>query len=339
MASEASVKTREAGTEPAQRCAHIVLYKGDGSDSDLSLRQLAPPEDEDDLLWIDIDCNAPDLVLDVARRLGLPEESHRHLLELGSAPLLRSYGDYLVIQAVVVEHVGELQFDGTVLVIASGPDFVLTVHHRSIDFIRAIRKREHGETRLGMLNEASFVVSLLDWQLGSYFEAVSDFERAVERLEQDVLRDRYDESTRELSRLRKGASRLRRMLAPHRRLFASLARPDFHPEGEDTVGPHFVRAYENFERAMDVVENARELVIGSFELFTNQIALRTNNAMRMLTFATVVIGCQTVIAGALGMNFKAPFFDAAGLGFWLAVGGMFAVTALAVLLGKRRRWF
>ena len=299
MGASTADKAKQVDDDVAQRCAHIVLYKGDGSDRDLSLDAISPPQDDSDLLWVDIDCDAPDLVLDVARRLGLPEESHRHLLETGSAPLLRSYGEYLVIQAVVVDHPGELRFDGLVLVIAAGPDFVLTLHREPIEFIRAIRKREHGDTRLGMLNEASFVVSLLDWQLGSYFEAVSDFERAVERLEEDVLLDRHGESTRELSRLRKGASRLRRMLAPHRRLFASLARPDFHPEGEKTVGPHYVRVYENFERAMDVVENARELVIGSFELFTNQIALRTNNAMRMLTFATVVIGCQTVIAGVL----------------------------------------
>lgn len=338
MAYEAADSDRQ-DDRSAKRCAHIVLYRGDGSDQDLELDALAPPEDDSDLLWIDIDCDAPELVREVAQRLGLPGESHRHLLETGSAPLLRSYGEYLVIQAVVVDHAGELRFDGIVLTIAAGPDFVLTIHSQPIEFIRAIRKREHGETRLGMLNEASFVVSLLDWQLGSYYEAVSDFERAVERLEEDVLRDRYGESTRELSRLRKGASRLRRMLAPHRRLFASLARPDFHPEGEETVGPHFVRLYDNFERAMDVVENARELVIGSFELFTNQIALRTNNAMRMLTFATVVIGCQTVIAGVLGMNFDAPFFDTASVGFWLAVGGMFIVTAFAVVLGKRRGWF
>ncbi|HEY0504179.1 MAG TPA: CorA family divalent cation transporter [Lysobacter sp.] len=335
----ADSKTRVDERGDTERCAHIVLYRSDGSDQDLALEAIAPPEDDDDLLWVDIDCDAPDLIGDVARRLGLPEAAHPRLLETGSAPQLHSYGDHLVIQAVVVEHVGDLRFEGTVLTIASGPDFVLTVHDRPIGFIRAIRKREHGETRLGMLDEESFVVSLLDWQLGSYFEAVSDFERAVERLEEDVLRDRHDESTRELSRLRKGASRLRRMLAPHRRLFASLARPDFHPEGEDTVGPHFVRVYENFERAMDVVENARELVIGSFELFTNQIALRTNNAMRMLTFATVVIGCQTVIAGVLGMNFDAPFFETAARGFWIAIGAMLVVTACAVVLGKRRGWF
>ena len=338
MQASSTAADRQPG-RGGSACAHIVLYRSDGSDQDLSIDEIRPPDDKNDLLWVDIDCEAPELVERVAEKLGIPEEALPHLTQFGQAPLLRSYGDYLVIQAVVAHHAGELRFDGVVLTVAAGPEFVLTLHHRPIEFIPAIRKREHGDTRLGMLNEASFVVSLLDWQLGSYFAAVSDFEREVERLEQDVLRNRYDQSTNELSRMRKGASRLRRMLAPHRRLYASLARPDFHPDHDDQVTRQFQQLNENFERAMDVVENARELVIGSFELFSNQIALRTNRSMQLLTFATVVIGCQTVIAGVLGMNFDAPFFNTAALGFWIAIGGMLAVTVIAAIVGKYKKWF
>lgn len=321
------------------RCAHIVLYRGDGSDEELVLAHVAPPKRDDELLWIDVDCDSPALVEQAAERLSLPTAAARHLVELGAAPMLRRYGDCLVIKAIAVEHPGSLNFEGAALAIAAGPGWVMTVHHKPIEFIPAIRKREHGETKLGRLNAGSFVASLLDWHLGTYFEAVADFEIAVERLEEAVLRDRHDESTQQLRVLRKGASRLRRMLAPHRRLFASLARPDFQPEGEDEVAENFRRLDENFERAMDIVENARELVIGSFELFTNQIALRTNGAMRLLTFATVVIGCQTVVAGVLGMNFDAPFFKTAAAGFWAAIAGMLVLSVIAVWIGKRRKWF
>jgi Mg2+ and Co2+ transporter CorA len=319
-------------------CAHIVLYAADGSDRDLQVGEIALPSTDDALLWIDIDCDAPDLVTDVCRRLEMPDSACAHLLQLTAAPLLRLYGERMVLQVAAVEHAGGMKFEGTVLAIAAGPNFVLTVHHKPIEFIPSIRKREHGETRLGMLSAPSFVASLLDWQLGTYFEAVSAFERAVERLEESVLADRRDEGDIvELRRLRRGASRLRRMLAPHRAVFASLARPDFRPDDDAETLQHFQRLDGHFERAMDVVEDARELVVGSFELFSNQIALRTNAAMRLLTFATVVIGLQTVIAGALGMNFKAGFFEAL-FGFWAAVAGMLLVTVVAIWVGKRKRW-
>lgn len=329
----------ERRADALPRCAHIVLYASDGSDRDLELEQVEPPQGDGNLLWIDVDSDSPELVAEICRRLALPDGACRHLCELGSSPLLRHYGDRMVLTTVAVEHVGELKFEGTVLAVAAGPNFVVSVHHKPVEFIPSIRKREHGETRLGLLSAPSFVASLLDWQLGTYFAAVSEFERSVERLEEAILDNRHGESTAELSRLRRGASRLRRMLAPHRDLFASLARPDFRPDDDEDTLAHFRRLDEHFARAMDVVENARELVIGSFELFSNQIALRTNDSMRLLTFATVVIGLQTVIAGALGMNFKAGFFDAAGVGFWASVCGMVLVTAVAVWIGKRKHWF
>ena len=327
------------GKDAKPTCAHIILYRANGSDQDLSIDELTRPTSGDDLLWIDIDCDSPELVADVCKKLKVPKGACRHLSELGSTPLLQHYGKFMLSHAVAVEHIGSLSFEGIVLGIAAGENIVITVHHKPLDFIHSIRKREHGETRLGLLTAPSFVASLLDWHLDTYFAAVSDFEAAVERLEESILDGRQDENTRQLIVLRRGASRLRRMLAPHRALFSSLSRPDFEPEADEITAGHFRRLEDHFERAMDSIENARELVIGSFELFSNQIALRTNGAMRLLTFATVVIGCQTVIAGVLGMNFKASLFDAATVGFWTSIAGMAGVTALAVWLGKRKNWF
>jgi anaerobic selenocysteine-containing dehydrogenase len=95
----------------------------------------------------------------------------------------------------------------------------------------------------------------------------------------------------------------------------------------------------SLERAMDMVEHARELVIGSFELFSSQTALRTNDAMRGLTFVTVVTGLLATLVGALGMNFEASFFGSNDTGFWMAVGGLALFAAGAFVLGRHRRWF
>jgi Mg2+ and Co2+ transporter CorA len=61
--------------------------------------------------------------------------------------------------------------------------------------------------------------------------------------------------------------------------------------------------------------------------------------MRTLTFATVLLGSLAMIAGALGMNFKAGFFDSADTGFWTAIGAMASIVLVAVGLGRWRRWF
>jgi Mg2+ and Co2+ transporter CorA len=174
----------------------------------------------------------------------------------------------------------------------------------------------------------------------SYLHAVTDFEATVDRLEVTILaRTVNPDSLPELARLRRGASRLRRMLAPHRHVFGALARPDFRPDETGTADRQFRALEQRFERAMDAVENTRELVVGSFELFTTRMAQRTNDTMRALTFVTVLLGSLAMIAGALGMNFKAGFFDSADVGFWTAIGVMAAIVVTAVAIGRWRRWF
>ena len=95
----------------------------------------------------------------------------------------------------------------------------------------------------------------------------------------------------------------------------------------------------HFERAMDVVENSRELVVGTFELFSSQTALKTNESMAVLTFATVVLGLLACLAGVLGMNFDAAFFETKTTGFFVAAGAMVLLGVIALVIGKMKRGF
>ncbi len=322
-----------------ESCAHVVLYDADGADRDLGLEQIDVGHLQDQqLLWIDVECDDAGLVDEIGRRLGLPAEAIAALQRMESTPYVENFGDCFHLQAVAVEHEGALKFNGTVLGIVAGANYVLSVHHRPVAFIAQLRQRERGETELGALSAESFTASLLDWQLSTYFDAVSDFEAAVERLEVEILSEKNGRCIEDLRNLRRAASRLRRMLAPHRALFAGLARPDFRPRSSGEVNAHFLNLDTHYERAMDVVQNTRDLVVGSFELFSSQTALRTNDTMRVLTFFTVLIGTLAVMAGLLGMNFDAPLFDMGVKGFWWALAAMGAVVVIALLLAWRRRW-
>ena len=213
---------------------------------------------------------------------------------------------------------------------------MLTVHSAEMPFLDALRKRERGDTQLGLLDATTFVTALLDWHLGTYFDAVAAFEGVADKLETAILEDQ-DPQLCDLRDMRKSATALRALLAPHRRVFAALRRPDFWPEDE-AAETQFAVLDTHFERVMDRVDHARELVVGSFEMFSSRMALRTNETMRSLTFATVVIGGLAVLAGVLGMNFAAPFFESGALGFWIAVAGMGALLGTAVIVGKLRSW-
>lgn len=330
--------------EPNSIKVRVFLFDSDGMDREVTLSEVrADTLTERQLLWVDVDaaddCDADGVIRQVVDQLQLGPEAGDVLCALDGRADLASFGDWFLAQAVAVEHEGGLRFRGRGLAIACGDNRVVSLHRGPLRFIEELRGRERADTRLGTLSAESFTASLLGWLVDSYLHAVTDFEAAVDRLEVSVLSARAPrECLGDLAALRRGASRLRRMLAPHRHVFGAMARPDFRPDEGGLADKHFRALEQRFERAMDAVENARDLVVGSFELFATRSAERTNDTMRTLTFVTVLLGTLSVVAGTLGMNFAAPFFDTGGRGFWLAFAGMLVLAAVALVVARWRRW-
>jgi Mg2+ and Co2+ transporter CorA len=330
--------------ETALASVRAFLFDGEGHDRDVDLDKVdVSALTERQLLWVDVEdddaSDAAALIDSLVQQLQLGPDAAEVLKSLDGRTDLASFGDWFLAQAVAVEHEGGLRFKGRGLAIVCGHNLVVSLHRGPLQFLDELRGRERADTRLGTLSAESFTASLLGWLVDSYLHAVSDFEAAVDRLEVSVLSARAPrESLKDLADLRRGASRLRRMLAPHRHVFGAMARPDFRPDDAGIADKHFRALEQRFERAMDAVENARDLVVGSFELFATRSSERTNDTMRTLTFVTVLLGTLSVVAGTLGMNFAAPFFDTGGRGFWSAFAGMALVAVVAIIVARWRRW-
>jgi Mg2+ and Co2+ transporter CorA len=316
---------------------HAVLFDADGSDREVQVDTIDLASlSERQLLWIDQQGSPPEALL---RQLGL-EAALPALKETNGRPSLQNFGDWFLLRVVAVARSQRLQFAGQVLTVLVGRNFVVSLHREPLEYMKQLLQRERADTRIGVLSAESFTASLLDWQMTTYFDAVTELEEEVDRLEvqlltQPILRERVPE----LAVLRRAASRLRRLLAPHRTVYSAMSRPDFRPDDNEDTQAQFRFLNERFERSMDAVESARELVIGSFELFATRTAQRTNETMRVLTFVTVLLGSLAVLAGVLGMNFQAPVFDTGTRGFVTTIGAMALLVLVALVVGKRRRWW
>lgn len=325
--------------ETSQNSTFFARLFRDGEPREVGSDAVCADPGEDGLLWIDLDDPSDELLDRIWARCGLPAAA-RPFLDAGTTPAVEQEGEWLWVRTVVVVDDGQAKEDvaGAVLVCVAGCNRVLTLRRRPIGFLDAMREG-NGRVALGRLSAESFVATLLDRQLSTYFDAVSDYEMAIERLEVAILHSQERRCLSELQRLRRWSSRLRRMLAPHRNVFGVMSRPDFRPDESQQADRHFVALDTRFERAMDMVENARDLVIGSFELFSNQTALRTNDSMRLLTFVTVVTGVLATVVGALGMNFAAGFFETRDAGFWTVLVALVLAAAGSMVVGRRRGWF
>ncbi|GAB3097098.1 magnesium/cobalt transporter CorA [Lysobacter terrae] len=333
--SEAGTDDREPA--PGDERTHAVLFDADGSDRRIGIDAVdLGALSERQLLWID---HEGDQAQELLQTLGLTEALPA-AEEGNGRPRLQNFGDWFLLKVVAVARDKRRECAGQSLLILAGRNFVLTLHRQPLEYLAQLRERERADTRIGVLSAESFTASLLDWQMATYFDAVAELEADVDRLEVQLLeRPSPRGYTAELAVLRRATSQLRRLLAPHRRVYGAMARPDFRPDAGKETDAHFRALNERFERTLEAVEAARQLVIGSFELFATHTAQRTNEIMRTLTFVTVLLGTLAVVAGVLGMNFEAPIFKTGTRGFVTTIVLMAGVVVGALAMAKRRRWW
>lgn len=334
----ATLSSRESGIrgDPSPG-THAVLFDADGNDREVALTEVdLETLSERQLLWVDHEGEDVRAVLD---RLGLTDALPA-MTRADDKPRLQNFDEWFLVQVTAIAPGKRLECASQSVLILSGRNFVLTVHREPLEYFTQLRERERAETHIGVLSADSFTASLLDWQITTYFDAVAELEAKVDRLEVQLLsrrvpRDHVDK----LALLRRAASRLRLLLAPHRQVYGAMARPDFRPDAGRDADSQFRALNERFERGLEAVLSARELVIGSFELFATHTAQRTNEIMRALTFATVLLGTLAVMAGVLGMNFDAPIFRTGTRGFVVTILLMVALVVVALVVARRKRWW
>ncbi|HEX2753943.1 MAG TPA: CorA family divalent cation transporter [Candidatus Limnocylindrales bacterium] len=130
-------------------------------------------------------------------------------------------------------------------------------------------------------------------------------------------------------------ARLRRVLAPNREALLPLVRPDFELRSE--LGPVWPGIIQRLERALDGLENARELLVGSFDLYLGRASQRTNEVMKALTLLSSIALPGVVVAGVMGMNFKAPIFDDPN-NFLVVIAAMLTFSVSILGVARWRHW-
>lgn len=317
------------------------LYSADAPDQTPDLATIAVDSlTARQLLWIDLSSPTDEEREQVAKLLVCDQE----LLQVAEAsrlrPSLANYGECFRITAKAVSlERADAQLGSDLVTLVAGTNYVVTVHEANIAFLDELLDREKGESTIGLLSAESFVASLLDWLLDTYFQSLEVLVRDVDRVEVAILGKQMSaQYLQVLVSARKRIADIRRLLKSHRDVFYGLARPDFVATESPDKKPHFEALNRHYERAQDELEQARDLVIGSFELISTRAAQRTNETMRALTFVTVLMGTLALIAGIMGMNFQLKFFETGLTGFLTVSGSMLLFSAISIWIAYKRSW-
>jgi magnesium transporter len=292
------------------------------------------------LLWIDIagDLSSSEAET-LAGRFKLDPRTRRALQMAGDHPHLALSGGYFHLRvAAEPEHANPATTKW--LDVIAGRNVVTSQHRAPIRFLDDLDDRIEVDTTLGDLDSATFVATMLDATVTSYFNAADAIEDVVDHFEERSLSDDgRRELLADLVAVRRRIAMLRRVLTDHRQVFASLASADLaqvvgSPDSASGFQPVAVR----FEGAVAAVEASRDLLLGTFDVYMTRTAQRTNDIMKVLALATVLLLPGTLVAGLLGMNVTVPLAKDDALSFWIVVGAVLLFIVALLVAARLRRW-
>ena len=318
----------------------VYLYDADGLDEEVEFDEsVCKKIGEKQLVWINILERDEKLLRKVASALELKDLPVKTVLYDNERPKVEKFEDfYRIFAASVIAHKKKRIKRHSIDFIV-GKNFVVTVHDGEVDYFKEYRDREKGETSIGELDAESFMASLLDLHISTYFRALEKIEAQIDDLDKTILKKdlKDDELLSEMLNLRNDVSRLRRWLAPHRDVFHHLARSDFRQIAESDSAEFYKFLIEHLENSIGNIESSRDTVLSLFDLYATRSAQKMNRNMQRLTFITLIFGAMAVIVGAFGMNFEVGFFQF-GEYFWWAILGMVIISVALTFFAKSRDW-
>jgi magnesium transporter len=252
--------------------------------------------------WIDLDCE--------------PEESARALLEpLGIHPLVLDdmvsevnrpkvddYGSYLYL----VVHSARWDQDRPNLReidIVVGERCLVTYHDGTTRSIAAAHEVLPRRPRLLSQGPATLVHFILDVLVDHYLPIMDGIAEEIDTLEEQMLEGGREVAHRQVLRLKRGMSALRRIVGPQRDTVLALTRDEFHvipPE----VRPYLRDVYDRLARVSDLLDSFRDEVTSLLELQIATTSNRLNEVIKRLTVLATLGLPLTIVTSYYGMNFS-----------------------------------
>jgi magnesium transporter len=218
-----------------------------------------------------------------------------------------------------------------------GPNYLVTVHgnrSRSIARLRGMCDK-HGH----ILQEGavSLLHRIIDAIVDNYRPVIEEVEDRLSKLEEQAFVG-HESMVRQLLKLRRDLSWLRRVLIPQRDAIGRLARREFAAIS-DEMAYRFRDVYDHVIRLTEEAILFQERITGILEVNLSTISNRLNQVVKVLTVMSTIFLPLTVLTSMWGMNIPLPHFPGGEAAqFWWIGGIMVALIVGMLAVFRSNRW-
>jgi magnesium transporter len=293
------------------------------------------------LTWVHLDTPTSEEATALAERFGWHPLDVEDVLSKRQRPKVDEYEDYrFVVLHFPVYDKSVQRLNAGELDVFLGPDYLVTLPTVELLPVTRLfqRCKDNQELRESLFGKGSgyLLYHVLDDLLDYCFPILDKIGHKLDRIEDDIDEDRFEDIVRDISRTKQEIISYRKIIKPQRPTLRLLERhvERFLPEDLELYFDDLVDASE---RIWDILDNYKE-VVEALEA-TNEAALshRQNDVLRVLTLFSVLLLPLTLIASIFGMNVAFPG-EGTATAFWLIVAAMVGVLAGVLAFFRLKRF-
>jgi len=295
-------------------------------------------DQSDGVIWLDLEHPDPGQLAKLQDELTLHPLVLQDLQLPFQRPKVDEYEGVTLVVLMAARLTDQVRLHLSPVAMLVGRGYIVTIHRDPVPILEAVRQRWRTNPRMLEPHAHELLLyRICEGLVSGYFPLVDKFETRIELIEDRLFRDFDRKLLQEIVALRRDITELRRVVAPPRDVFITLARHD-DPNVGGFVAPYFTDLVDLILRLTDTIDTMRERLGTALDSYLTLQNNALNETLKRLTAMTVMIMLPTVIAGIYGMNFDHMPELHWQLGYPFALSLIVALVGGALFLFKRNDW-
>ncbi|MEO6227893.1 MAG: magnesium/cobalt transporter CorA [Thermomonas sp.] len=318
---------------------NCAAYDTAGKRRDISLDAISDvlAVDDGSFVWVGLYEPEDSLLDKLQEEFGLHDLTIEDAQHAHQRPKIEAFGSTLFIAVHTAQHVDDhVRFGETHVFI--GPRFLVTVRHGASLTYTPVRQRLERDPKMLANGPSVGLHAVLDYIVDNYQPIVSDFEKELDALEQDVFAGTYSRDTiARLYQLRKELTQMRMAVTPMQDILSQLIRSTTLGI-PDVVKPYFRDVLDHVARVGDTIDTQREMVSAAMSVYLSLVTVAQGEIVKKLAGWAGLLAAPTLITSWYGMNFR-HMPELEGRYSYLGIVAFIALTSLLLYRTLRKaRW-
>lgn len=324
----------------------IKLTVIDYDKNNLTESELKNPEDcfpfknTQTISWINIDgLHNTDFIATIGNHFELHHLLIEDILNTRHRPKVEEFDNYifLTLKMLGISKSGESVVAEQVSFVL-GENWVLSFQEQQGDIFDALRQRLRDNKGTIRQQGADYLLyRLIDTVVDNYFFVTEHLSESIDRLEEEVLKSPDPPSLRQIQKMKRLITNLRKSTLPLREAIFSLEKNENNLI-KDSTRRYLRDVYEHIFHINDSFESQRDMLASIMDLYLSGVSNRMNEVMKILTIIATIFIPLTFIAGLYGMNFDNMPELHWKYGYFFILIMMLIVFVIMLLYFKRKKW-